>query len=138
MNNLTSVITDFLQQNADATRQGNHGNRRNFTEVTDKPNINQSSSLGNQSNRKNSGNPGAKPESKTDESSWPELFDYFKEVELRYSPMNLTCSGCNHFIPDQVGDGTGIGKCAIAVKRSVLLWPRQTACSQAQVLGVSQ
>lgn len=32
------------------------------------------------------------------------------------SPSLVTCNGCEHFTPDKIGDGTGIGDCGLGIK----------------------
>jgi len=42
-------------------------------------------------------------------------------------PKSVPCKQCQHFIPDQIGDGTGIGSCNInAVKSKKTLFPNRT------------
>lgn len=40
------------------------------------------------------------------------------------------CQQCRHWVRDSVGDGTGIGDCAIGGHRNKLKWPMQNACRQ--------
>jgi len=48
-------------------------------------------------------------------------------------PKLVSCKQCQHFIPDQVGDGTGIGQCTItapdSTKRSLWL-NTEVICNQ--------
>ncbi len=32
------------------------------------------------------------------------------------NPQIVTCNGCEHFIPDKIGDGAGIGGCGLGIK----------------------
>lgn len=70
-----------------------------------------------------------------DESSWPELFDYFQKIEQELTSKNITCSKCQQFKPDSIGDGSGIGSCATGINRPGLLWSGQQACTQVQVFS---
>lgn len=48
-------------------------------------------------------------------------------------PKSVSCKQCQHFIPDQVGDGTGIGQCAInaPANTKILLWlDTEVICNQ--------
>lgn len=50
-------------------------------------------------------------------------------------PKSVSCKQCQHFIPDQVGDGTGIGRCnndTIKSKKSLFL-NQENFCNEYQV-----
>jgi predicted hotdog family 3-hydroxylacyl-ACP dehydratase len=46
-----------------------------------------------------------------------------------------TCEGCGQWRCDTIGDGSGIGRCLLNARSSVLKWPKQTACEQFEVVA---
>lgn len=63
-----------------------------------------------------------------EESSWPELFDYFEGIEQDLiPPKEAKCKNCQNWTKDHIGDGTGLGKCS--VQKRILPWPNNV-CNQ--------
>jgi hypothetical protein len=44
--------------------------------------------------------------------------------------LGQICRDCQHWQPDTVGDGTGVGQCGIDAQPTKLKWPQQVACDQ--------
>ena len=57
-----------------------------------------------------------------DKTSWPELYDYYEEIEQKYTlPEDDKCSNCQNWTKDHIGDGSGLGKCS--AQSTILPWP---------------
>lgn len=52
------------------------------------------------------------------------------QTQKDFAENKQTCRLCGHFTADKIGDGTGIGACALNIKPAEIKWPGTPACEK--------